>query len=209
MDTPPPVLVNQPSAPLALDRTLTQDQYVLKRKLLKLIGGQFNIYDGSGAQVLQANQKGFKLKEEITVCGGPEFKQPLFGIYARQVIDLGATYDVRDLQTNAQIGSFRRKGFNSLVRDEWAVFDANGTQVGIVIEDSLALALVRRLLTNLVPQNYDLVIGDRRYVDLKQNFNPFTYHLNVIFEVPPQQFDRRLGLSAAILLAAIEGRQRG
>lgn len=209
MDTPPPVLVNQPPPTLALDRTLTQDQYVLKRKLLKLIGGQFNIYDGSGAQVLQANQKGFKLKEEITVCGGPDFKQALFGIYARQVIDLGATYDVRDLQTNAPIGSFRRKGFNSLVRDEWAVFDANGTQVGIVIEDSLALALVRRLLTNLVPQNYDLVIGDRRYVDLKQNFNPFTYHLNVIFEVPPQQFDRRLGLAAAILLAAIEGRQRG
>jgi hypothetical protein len=78
-----------------------------------------------------------------------------------------------------------------------------------LIEDSLALALIRRLLTNLVPQNYDLLVGETRKVDLKQNFNPFSYHLGIEFFSPPQDFDRRMGLAGAVLLAAIEGRQAG
>lgn len=184
------------------------NQYLLKRQLLKLIGASFNIYDPSGVQVLQANQKGFKLKEDIRILGGPGLQQELVGIFARQVMDFAGTYDVVDLTTNTKIGALQRKGWNSIVRDEWNVLDAWDRQIGTLIEDSLALAMVRRFLSGLVPQNYDLVLGTQRAVDYKQNFNPFSYHLNITFEVPNAQFDRRLGLAAAVLLAAIEGRQQ-
>ena len=204
MDTPPTELLKTPEPHPAF----LHDRYLLKRQLLKLVGASFNLYDPGGTQVLQANQKGFKLKEDIRILGGPGLQQELVGIFARQIMDFSAAYDIVDLTTNTKIGAMRRKGLSSLVRDEWLVLDPWDREIGKVIEDSLALALVRRLLSNLVPQNYDLLLGSSRAVDLKQNFNPFSYHLNVIFEVPSAQFDRRMGVAAAVLLAAIEGRQR-
>jgi hypothetical protein len=72
----------------------------------------------------------------------------------------------------------------------------------------MGLALVRRFLSNLVPQNYDITFGTERVADLKQAFNPFAYQLNVDFSMDVnRRLDRRIGLAAAILLAAIEGRQ--
>jgi hypothetical protein len=206
METPP--VIPPTVATTGYDRSFAHDRYVLKRQLLKLVGAAFRIYDAGGTQVLQANQKGFKLKEDIRILGGPELKQELVGIFARNIVDFSAAYDVVDLVSNTKIGAFKRKGLNSLVRDEWIVMDPWDNEIGKVIEDNLGLALVRRFLTNLVPQNYDLLINGGRAVDLKQNFNPFTYHLNVIFEAPIGQFDRRMGIAAAVLLAAIEGRQR-
>lgn len=189
--------------------TFSSNHYVLKRKLLKLIGGTFHIFDASGVEVLRAEQKGFKLKEDIRLLGGPGLQQEMVGIFARQVMDFAAAYDVVDLQTNVKLGAFRRKGWSSIVRDEWHVLDIHDQQVGVMIEDDMTMALLRRFLSNLIPQNYDLKYGERRMADLKQNFNPFSYHLNVDFDVPADQFDRRMGLAGAVLLAAIEGRQSG
>jgi len=187
----------------------TGDKYLLKRQLLKLIGSTFHIYDAFGHQILKANQKGFKLKEDIRLLGGPNLDQEMIGIFARKIMDFSAAYDVVDLTNGSKIGVFRRKGMKSILRDEWEVLDVNDVVVGQMIEDSMVLALVRRFLSNLVPQNYDLLIGQERVVDLKQNFNPFSYHLNIDFFTPSANFDRRMGLAGAVLLAAIEGRQSG
>jgi len=95
----------------------------------------------------------------------------------------------------------------SLVRDEWSMLDPHDRPVGTLIEDSVGMALLRRFGSTLIPQNYDLLVNGQRMVDLKQNFNPFTYHLNLNFMTPPQTFDRRVGIAAGILLASVEGRQ--
>ena len=59
-----------------------------------------------------------------------------------------------------------------------------------------------------LPQNYDMTFGETRVADLKQNFNLFRYELNLDFSMDTaQQLDRRLGIAAGILLAAVEGRQ--
>lgn len=203
-----------PPAPSELSHSVppvfNHDHYVIKRQLLKLIGASFNIYDPSGVQVLQANQKGFKLKEDIRLLGGPGLQQEILGIFARQIIDFSAAYDVVDLATNHKIGALRRKGLSStFIRDEWTILDPWDKEIGVVHEDSVALGLIRRFVTNLVPQNYDAIVNGQKMVDFKQNFNPFSYHLNVDFLVPSGTFDRRIGLAAAVLLAAIEGKQRG
>lgn len=181
------------------------DRYLLKRRLLRILGGGFSIEDASGQEVLRANQKAFRLKEDIRLHD-PSGREVL-GIFARHIIDFSAAYDVVDLTTDAKLGTFRRKGFQSLVRDTWELLDAGGASVGHVVEDSVALGLIRRFATNLVPQSYDLVVASQKVADLSQNFNPFNYHLRVEFGVPAATFDRRLGIAAAVLLAAIEGRQ--
>ena len=71
-----------------------------------------------------------------------------------------------------------------------------------------ATALRRLLLGTLLPQNYDMTVREQRVADLKQRFNPFRYELDVDFSFDPAKtLDRRVGLAAGILLAAIEGRQ--
>ena len=103
--------------------------------------------------------------------------------------------------------AFKRKGWTSIVRDKWIVMDNADREIGLIEEDQMMLALVRRLLTNLVPQNYDLVMNGQKAVDLKQRFNPFVYHMDVDFGTQQPLIDRRMGIAAGVLLAAIEGRQ--
>jgi hypothetical protein len=71
----------------------------------------------------------------------------------------------------------------------------------------MGLAMVRRFLTNLVPQAYHLVGQDgQEYATMHQRFNPLVFKLDV--EVAADcPVDRRLVLAAAVLLAAVEGRQ--
>jgi hypothetical protein len=96
-----------------------------------------------------------------------------------------------------------------MLRDEWLVLDPADQQIGILQEDNLTQALLRRfLLGSFLPQNYDLIMQDQRVVDLRQRFNLFRYELEIDFRFDSQQrLDRRLGIAAAILLGTIEGKQ--
>lgn len=185
--------------------------YTLKRQWMKLVGSNFRIFDPSGQMVAFVHQKGFKLKEDIRVYADEAKTTEVMVIQARQIMDFSAAYDIWDSTTQTKVGAMRRKGWKSIIRDEWEVLDPQDQVIGTLIEDSMILALVRRFLSALVPQNYDMIMFDgRKVVDLKQNFNPFLYHLNIDFSMDPQAtLDRRMGLAGAILLAAIEGRQRG
>ncbi|MCX6058279.1 MAG: hypothetical protein NTW69_09020 [Chloroflexi bacterium] len=183
------------------------NQYVLKRQVFAL-AGKFRFYDPSGKLVLFSEQKMFKLREDIRVFSDETKTQEVLMIKARQIIDFSAAYDVVDSATEQKIGALRRKGLASLLRDEWEILDTSDNVIGSLFEDSMGLALIRRFLSNLVPQNYDITMGTERVADLKQNFNPFTYQLNLDFSMDiNKRLDRRLGIAAGTLLAAIEGRQ--
>jgi uncharacterized protein YxjI len=182
--------------------------YLLKRQAIALTG-RFRFYDPSGNLVLFSEQKMFKLREDIRVYADEGKTQEVLSVKARQIIDFSAAYDVVDTAMNQKVGTLRRKGWSSMVRDEWEVLDANDKPIGVLFEDSVGMALLRRfLLGSWLPQNYDITLGGMRVADLKQNFNLFRYELNLDFTMDPsQKLDRRLGIAAGILLAAVEGRQ--
>lgn len=182
--------------------------YLLKRQAIALTG-KFRFYDPLGNLVMFSEQKMFKLREDIRVYSDEAKTQEVLSIKARQFLDFSAAYDVVDTAMNQKVGVLRRKGLRSLLRDEWEVLDANDSVKGLLFEDSMGLALLRRLvLGNWLPQNYDITFGQTRVADLKQNFNLFRYELNLDFSMDvAHQLDRRLGIAAGILLAAVEGRQ--
>ena len=71
------------------------------------------------------------------------------------------------------------------------------------------LALVRRFLTNLVPQSFHFELAQRPVSIFKQHFNPFIQKMTVDFTLDTGRIlDRRFGLAAAVLVMAIEGRQQ-
>jgi hypothetical protein len=184
------------------------DQYLLKRQVFALTG-KLRFYNSEGVLVLFCEQKMFRLREDIRVFADEQKTQEVLAIKARQIIDFSAAYDVIDSISGEKVGALRRKGLKSILRDEWDVLDANDQPVGSLFEDSMALAMLRRLLLgSLLPQNYDLAINNERVADLKQRFNIFRYELDLDFSMDAgRRLDRRIGLAAATLLAIIEGKQ--
>ena len=182
--------------------------YLLKRQALALTG-KFRFYDPMGNLVMFSEPKMFKLREDIRVYSDESKTREVLSIKARQIVDFSAAYDVVDTEFNQKVGALRRKGWESMLRDEWEVLDANDNVIGKLFEDTMGLALLRRfLLGSWLPQNYDITLGNMRVADLRQNFNLFRYELNLDFSMDPSQnLDRRLGIAAGILLAVVEGRQ--
>lgn len=191
-----------------MDSAFDNNKYLIKRQVIALTG-ILRIYNSQEQLVLFCQQKIFRLKEDIRVYSDELKTRQVLNIQARQILDFSAYYDVIDSNYSTKIGGLRRKGFRSLVQDEWEVFDNQDRLIGILREDSLTQALFRRMLFgSLLPQNYDLLIGEERVADLKQRFNPFRYELDLDFQMDiNRKLDRRLGVAAAILLAIIEGHQ--
>jgi len=182
--------------------------YLLKRQAISLTG-KFRFYDPLGNLVMFSEQKMFKLREDIRVYSDESKTQEVLSIKARQIMDFSASYDVVDTAMNQKVGALRRKGLRSLLRDEWEVLDANDNMIGLIFEDSIGLALLRRfLLGSWLPQNYDITLGQTRVGDLRQNFNLFRYELNLDFSMDTaRMLDRRLGIAAGTLLAAVAGKE--
>jgi uncharacterized protein YxjI len=183
-------------------------RYLLKRQVFALTG-RLRFYNPQGDLVLYVEQKMFRLREDIRLYGDEAKSQELLLIKARSIIDFAAAYDVLEASTGQKVGTLRRKGLRSMLRDEWELLDVNDQPVGLLFEDSLGQAMLRRLLLgSLLPQNYDMVVGSRRVADLRQQFNPFAYRMDLDFSMDTAGLlDRRLGIAAATLLAIIEGRQ--
>ena len=184
------------------------NQYLLKRQVFALTG-KFRVYDPAENLVLFSEQKMFRLREDIRIYSDETKSQEVLTIKARQIIDFSAAYDEMDSLTGEKVGVLRRKGLASLLRDEWEVIDASDQLRGLLFEDSMGLALLRRfLLGSLLPQNYDITFGETRVADLRQRFNLFRYELDLDFSMDPtRMLDRRLGIAAGILLATVEGKQ--
>ncbi|THF76424.1 LURP-one-related/scramblase family protein [Cohnella fermenti] len=186
----------------------THTQYLIRKQILSLVGAKIDIFDTSGQPVLFSQMKAFKLKEDIRLFSNDTMQDELISIQARSIIDFSATYDVVDSVSGEKLGSLRRKGMKSMLKDEWVIIDSNETEVGLIKEDSPFMALLRRFLTNLIPQKFHVEMGGERVALFKQDFNPFVGKLKLDFSLDKgNRLDRRLGLAAAVLLVVIEGQQ--
>ena len=184
-------------------------EYTIRKKFLTLLGAKFHIYDASEKLLGFSEQKAFKLKEDIRVYTDETKSDERVSIKARSIVDFGAAYDVYNSKDQQKVGTLKRKGWSSIVRDSWIVMDSDEREVGMIQEDSMMMALLRRFLPfgKLIPQKYHL--RDQAGTDLaffRQHFNPFVFRLTVTaYEGSP--LSPLLVLSAGVLLVAIEGRQ--
>lgn len=193
------------------DGRFSATNYLIRRKILKLLGAAFFVEAPEGNVILYADLKAFKLKEDIRLYTGEDKTQEVLRIGARNILDVSATYDVFESATNTKIGALRRKGLKSVIRDEWIILDAQDREMGGIAEDSMLLALVRRFIeyaTLLLPQKYTVTVGNREVGHFSQTYNPLVANIRADFSMDPQGvLDRRLGVAAAILMSAIEGKQ--
>ena len=196
------------TAPAATDAV----EYTIRRKVLKLFGAAFHIYDADDNVVGYSKQKAFKLKEDIRIYRDESMEEEWLKIAARSVIDFGASYDVTDTRTGESLGALRRKGLKSMFRDTWEVLDEHGAPFATVQEDSAFLSFLRRApyisdVAFMFPQGFSMTTDAGEHVaDYKTNFNPFVHKLKVDVHAGTS-LHPFVPLAAGILLVAIEGKQ--
>lgn len=193
-----------------LSQILTYQSYMVRKQILKLIGAAFNVLDPHGISVLYANLKAFKLKEDIRLYSNEDMLHELMVIKARDILDFSATYDVEDSTANEKIGALKRRGFQSMIKDEWIIMDCHDHEIGVMKEDSMALALMRRVVSDLIPESLFLEMNDNKVCTFKFEFNPFITKLSIDLSHDTHGcLDKRMALAMGILLCAIEGHHEG
>ena len=184
--------------------------FYIRRKVLKVFGGSFHVYDSRDNLVFFSSQKAFKLKEDIRVFSDESMSEEQLLIKARSIIDFGAAYDVVDSSTGEKLGAFRRKGFKSMLKDSWEMLDNDDQVTARLEEKSGCLGFFARFAApGLLPQTYQLEVGGQIAVTYSQRFNPLIFKLNVRLEQGSSDIlDPRMALAAGMLLTVIEGRQQ-
>lgn len=193
---------------------LDRPAFTLRRRVFTIFGAKLEVFDPEQNVVAFVKQKAFKLREDIRLYADESMERELMLIQARQIIDFAAQYDVIDLTEASRevlgnhIGVLRRRGLKSMIRDNWEILSPDEEPLAELREDHLLLSLVRRFVTDLVPQSFSLFWGEDEFCRITQNFNPFVRKLRVYLphdgEIP---IDIQLIVATAVILLLIEGRQ--
>ncbi len=190
-----------------LHPSFQHNYYLFRKKIFKIFGGAFHVYDENKQLLLYGKQKAFKLREDFRVYSDTTQTTELLVIKTPQILDISATYGVQDATTGEVVGAVKRKGLKSIFKDEWLFLNLNGQEIGRLKESSTMRALLSRWI-NLIPQHYVIIAADGQEVaTLCQRFNPFVLKYDVKIPEATPPIDRRLIIGAGILLAGIEGRQ--
>jgi len=195
------------TAAVTVDTLQTQQQLIVRQRI-RLMVNQYEVHavtpDGREAGVLAfAQQKRMAFKEQVTLYTDDTKTTPVLGFKARQVIDLGATYDVTDA-AGAPIGVFRKNFKESLLRSTWHLQQPGYSEM-IGREASMAVAILRRFVDSLswLPYHFEFLIGDRPAFSVVKKWGIRDRYVVTIHD---PAIDRRLVTAMAVALDALQAR---
>jgi len=182
----------------------TQNFYRIRKKVLALTN-QYWIENEQDAIVGYTKQKMFAIKEDIRIFTDNSMTQELFRIKQKQIMDIWGTFAVIDSPTNQVVGMIRRSISSAIVEDEYYLLDANGGQIGRVMERT-GRGLARKYvpLGGLIPEQVLVEFYGQQVTEIKQQFKIIGDIWEVDCTRVPPQVDRRLLLAGMILMGMIE-----
>lgn len=188
--------------------TLQNQAQLIVRQRIRLMVNQYEVHavspDGREAGLLAfAQQKRMAFKEQVTLYTDDTKSTPVLGFKARQVIDLGATYDVTD-SSGSPIGVFRKNFKESLLRSTWHLQQPGYAEM-VGRESSMAVAILRRFVDSLswLPYHFEFLIGDRPAFSVVKKWGIRDRYVVTIHD---PAIDRRLVTAMAVALDALQSR---
>lgn len=190
-------------------RQLQAQQKLIVRQRIRMMVNQYEVHavgpDGSEAGLLAfAQQKRMAFKEQVTLYTDDTKQHPVLGFKARQVMDLGATYDVTDASGQA-FGLFRKDFTRSLLRSTW-IAEQPGLPPATGQERSMPIALLRRFVDSLswLPYHFDFGYegGQPAFSVIKK----WGLRDRYMVTIDDPHMDRRLVIAMAIALDALQSR---
>jgi uncharacterized protein YxjI len=181
-------------------------QFFVKQKLTMMVNryeiNEANADGSVGRLMAVAQQKRMAFKEQVTFFRDDQRTQPVFSFQARQVMDLGAGYDVRDAD-GAPLGMFRKDFGQSLLRSTFHLSAPGVEATGQ--ERNQVIAILRRFIDFPFAFHFDfkdpatgaVVMSSERQMSLRDRY---------IVTVPDPRLDFRLAASMAVGLDALLAR---
>ena len=194
---------------------LNANTYLIRKKLLKILGEEFHIYTDDNQDVLigYSKQKALKIKEDIRVFSDKSKSNQILNIKQRNVIDAFGRFDFTDPNTGQSLGGIRRNLGESWFRDSYSIYGPDDQVYGEVKEDSLMNAMLRRFVPGLGSifgfPNFSMIVQGQPSITFQSykewlGFGRGTLEVHIPDE---NQLDRRVILGAAVIMIAIEGDQ--
>jgi uncharacterized protein YxjI len=187
--------------------TLQAQTQLIVRQRIRLMVNQYEVHgarpDGSEGELYAfAQQKRMAFREQVTLYTDDTKREPVLGFKARQMMDLGATYDVVDGGGNP-VGSFRKDFAKSLLRTTWHVEQPGfGTATGS--ERSMAVAIIRRLVeADWLPYHFDFLVDGQPAFSVEKKWG---LRDRYVVNIHDPNIDRRLVAAMAIGLDALQER---
>jgi uncharacterized protein YxjI len=194
-----------------LDTLQAQTTFLVRQKITPMVNRyvvSVPAADGTeGELVAFVEQKRLAFREEVTFFADESKTQPLFRFKARQVLDVGATYDVAAPDGTA-IGLFRKDFKKSLLRSTWHLEQPPDLHA-VGRERSPVVAAVRRVWELVVdwpfpvPYHFDFSSGETTVMTVDKTA---VIRDRYRVEVGVPALDRRLAIAMAVALDALQSR---
>jgi len=199
------------------DEKFARDKFLVNQKW-RSFREKYYVYDEQNRQLFTV-ERPFRLlfRRNITVYHDATKKDPVLFIDQDHFWELfDRTYTVRT-PDGEQLARLSRNNFSSLFRRSWEIRAATGNLIVKVREDTVALAVVRRLL-NFLPFGdllmktdfhfiaYDPAGNERKIGSFDRRIGLFDKYVLDLSADSQRTLDRRVGLAAAILLDTAEKR---
>ena len=198
------------------------DRFVLRQKFRFVINEyEFSLptpgSEAPGQPFTFVRQKRFKFKEDIRFYTDASASTELMRIKARQRFDPAAKYDVVAAD-GTQVGYIQKVFGKSLLRSTYTLYGADGSEVATVREQSLGVALFRRLVGFIpyiggyadwlpIPYNFVFLRGDVELGSHRRQLWKLTDVYTIDLSADPDRtVDRRLALAIAVGMDALQAR---
>lgn len=196
-------LVPQAPSSLALPAYAS---YRIKRPFWSWLGRRFHVYDASGMLVAYVRHPLMRFRDEFVIYADESETRPLAKIKARQIVSFQLTYDVSDPETFAFLGTLRKRGLKSLIRDTWEILGPNDRPVGVMEEEGLSW--LRRFFPILLGR-WKVEHEGRKVGQITQLFRFFVKEYVLEWDGSPSSMDPRFGIACALLALMAETRREG
>lgn len=180
----------------------TQRQYVIKRKFWSFLERIFHVWTVDGQLIMYIKHPLLKLREEFMVYEDEAQTRPLLRVKSKQVIAINFSYEITDANTGALLGSVRKQGLKSILRDKFIVLDANGQEIGYAEEQG---ASVLRRFFPWLTSKHAIFANNQQVAFIEQKFRFFNKEFTV--DLQQSSMDPRFVLAIALLALIAEARR--
>jgi hypothetical protein len=107
----------------------------LRFKLIAL-APRIIVTDANGQEVLFVHQDAFKLKEDIHIYRNQSKSEEIYRIKAESILDFSTRYNFTEANSGKQIGHVKSKGWRSIWKTTYLLFDGAENETHVVEEDN-------------------------------------------------------------------------
>ena len=186
-------------------------EYLFRRVVFRVFEGPV-VYDQNGNRILYSKVEISKSKRrpEFLVYSEGIQKEVVLRIESPKLLEIDDTFNIHDPATDKAVGTIKKKGGKSIVKDEWIFLSSEGEELGRLTERNIAGAFFRRAFSFIpviggiasIPAKYVIVSATGTEVaQIRQHFAPLvSKHSLTMVQLEPS-IDRRLLVAAGILLS--------